>query len=375
MATANNQFNYLSSMLKTDPNMGNRIWAINQLHNNSQAPASAPAAVPPVAAPATGTPQTFQDYIKLFNANKSATAAAPAPAAYTPDPTPATMDWETALTRAKQTVNPQYDTLRQKAEVSYRDQREEIPQLLAARYGMSGIRGGRRASSESDLTQNESMGINELESQRNQATNSLATSLQDDSYSKAMDLWKAQQSLKAAQAQDEYNRYRNSILDKQSSDSTDTNLLLKALEFAKSDEATAVEGERWDKTFDYNKETDDRTQANADRAYNWETDPNTWKNSLAIRGEEASLAKALSGGSGSGGSGGSSSGGKTTEAEKTRQANQAAIDWIGKYQSQFTGKYPAKNMYEQVKRNMVAGTINATLGNAILLQLKKNFME
>ena len=104
----------------------------------------------------------------------------------------------------------------------------------------------------------------------------------------------------------------------------------------------------------------------------WDADPNNPDNVY----KQAQIAKLeSSGGSSGGGSGGSSSGGKITESEKTRQANQAAIDWIGKYQSSFTGKYPAKNMYEQVKRNMVAGTIDATLGAAILRQLKENFME
>lgn len=175
--------------------------------------------------------------------------SSPAPAPYVPGAAPQQMDWETAFSKAQGRVNPTYDSLRGKAETTYSKARESIPQLLAARFGMSGLRGGRRQSAEYGATQNENQGISELEGQRQQALNSTASAIQNDDFSTAMNLYNATEALRAKSAGDAYQKWRDTILDQQSKDETDYSRALKQRLLEREDERFGVQDSQWDKTF------------------------------------------------------------------------------------------------------------------------------
>lgn len=66
---------------------------------------------------------------------------------------------------------------------------------------------------------------------------------------------------------------------------------------------------------------------------------------------------------------------KPTATEQKSALTQQALSWINTYKDRFTGTYPAKNMYEQVKRNIAAGTMDANLGYEVLKQLENLYME
>lgn len=66
---------------------------------------------------------------------------------------------------------------------------------------------------------------------------------------------------------------------------------------------------------------------------------------------------------------------KPTESDRKRQVSQQAIGWINTNKGKFRGKYPAKNMYEQVKRNIAAGTMDQELGYAVMKQLETLYMK
>jgi hypothetical protein len=132
-------------------------------------------------------------------------------------PTPPTVDvgqppqvtWEEAYKRAFAQANPQFDILRGRTEQQFSQQREQTPQLLAAKYGgLAGLRGGRREAAESALTQKEAMAIQELEAQRQQAISDLAVDIQTQENTGAYQRWLAESQLKQQEAQRQWEATR-----------------------------------------------------------------------------------------------------------------------------------------------------------------------
>lgn len=65
---------------------------------------------------------------------------------------------------------------------------------------------------------------------------------------------------------------------------------------------------------------------------------------------------------------GGTSGGKTT-------VNDSAIAWINTNKNNFRGTYPAKKMYEQVKRDKASGKMKAALADAVMRNLEQLYMR
>lgn len=108
---------------------------------------------------------------------------------------PMEMSWEDALGRAGESVNPIYDSLRSRAEMEMYDTREALPQLLAARHGMAGTRGGRIASAYTDQTQKEAATMQDIEGRRQGATAEMAQAIKSMDDERAMRIWQESNNL------------------------------------------------------------------------------------------------------------------------------------------------------------------------------------
>ncbi len=129
---------------------------------------------------------------------------------------PEEMSWAQAYELAGNRTNPTYDALRGRQETQSSANREYLPQLMAAKYGMSGTKGGRIAGQITKSVQAEGQGINQIEGERDQATNELATSIQANDWAKAMDLWKTKEASRQA---DEARALQEKQFDQTKSDS------------------------------------------------------------------------------------------------------------------------------------------------------------
>ena len=118
---------------------------------------------------------------------------------YADEPQPMTR--EEAQSIAGNTLNPTYDSLRSRAETEMSDAKELIPQMMAARYGMGGMRGGRLASSYVDQSQREAATMSDIEGKRQQAINEYAEALRTNNYQMAMQAWQASQGFAIQQQQ------------------------------------------------------------------------------------------------------------------------------------------------------------------------------
>lgn len=138
---------------------------------------------------ATGVPVVSYGGTQYVGGNTNGAytgASIPAPPAPDYDDPPQAMSWEEALKQAGNAVNPTYNSLRTDAEMDYSTAREQIPQLLAARYGMSGTRGGRSQSAYTQNTQKENASIGKIEDARQSAIQVMARSIQSQDYEMAM---------------------------------------------------------------------------------------------------------------------------------------------------------------------------------------------
>ncbi len=366
--------------------------------------------------PTTGTTATPT----LPSAIASPTLTAPT---YTPTDEPEMMDWGTAIKQATARVNPTYDSLRSRYEQSFSDQREQVPQLLAARFGMAGIRGGRRESAEYGTTQNENAAIGDVENNRVKAINDTASEIQSGANSEALQRYQAAEAANLNKYNSLYQTYKDAVQAKQQ-DLTNKNAALTAQGLvpmtSESDEPSVQIhklGQLWQSTSDpklkeqYNQMAIKIAQqaglvpegytgsvnglgslssagtptyerlageaAGAADAAQQDFENQMALEELRLKQAETNYAinkpyfKPSSGGSGRSSSG-SSSGGKKTKAEQTKIN---AIAWINNNKKVFGGKYPAKNMYAQVQRNIAAGAMDPTLGAAILSQLKSLYMR
>lgn len=182
----------------------------------------------------------------------TATTASPtitAPAPYTPGAMPQSIDIATALQQAKARLNPTYDALRGKAEQSFSKQKEQNPQLLAARHGMSGTRGGRRQSVDYGTTQAERQEISNIEGQRLTAQEQLAQAIQDQDNERQMQAYTTTEALKQKQYDAEYQKYKDAVLSQAAKEESDYTRALKQLLLEREDADKAQTQSNWERTF------------------------------------------------------------------------------------------------------------------------------
>lgn len=195
-----------------------------------------------------GLNKPYNTYPNGYSLGKEETA--PSPQGYTPSPQPNMMSWEQALAQARAKLDPQYNSMRLKAEQSYSAQREQAPQLAAARWGMAGLkRGGGTAAQQADITQKEAAAIDELENQREAAIAELASNIQTNDYNSAMQAWQTAENLKAAKAQQEQQAaYQNALL-AYNKEQEEKNNYWKALDYYLKQITEDREQSNWDKEF------------------------------------------------------------------------------------------------------------------------------
>lgn len=173
------------------------------------------------------------------------TPTLPYPTAPTVDVgTPQTMSWEDAYQQAFKRANPHFNILRGRTEQQFSEQRERTPQLLAARYGMAGLRGGRRESAESQTTQKEAQAIQELEAQREQAINSLAGDIQNQENSGAYQRWYSDAQLKQQAADREWQQQKAAYEAAMQKDDRANDLFWKIMALQREDEQNAYSREQ-----------------------------------------------------------------------------------------------------------------------------------
>lgn len=87
------------------------------------------------------------------------------------------MTYDDAWSQAGDRVNPIFNALRDRENAAAAANREQIAQVMAARYGMGGTRGGRIASQMTKSQQAEGMAINQIEGDRQRGIADLADQL------------------------------------------------------------------------------------------------------------------------------------------------------------------------------------------------------
>lgn len=235
----------------------------------------------------------------------------------TPD-MPMEMSWEDALGRAGESVNPIYDSLRSRAEMEMYDTREALPQLLAARHGMAGTRGGRIASAYTDQTQKEAATMQDIEGRRQGATAEMAQAIKSMDDERAMRIWQESNNLALQKQQ--------LMLQLQSAQTDDwarrAQVYMQMQGFSADEAQRALENDPlfWKNQMDVKRGDSDLAykQASTQALLN-EQDPEHWKNqawmasnSLDDQYKKAQIAGLYSRPSGGGGGGGSSGGSRSS---------------------------------------------------------------
>jgi hypothetical protein len=87
------------------------------------------------------------------------------------------MTYDDMYAQAEDRVNPIFNALRDRENAAAAANREQIAQVMAARYGMGGTRGGRIASQMTKSQQAEGMAINQIEGDRQRGIADLADQL------------------------------------------------------------------------------------------------------------------------------------------------------------------------------------------------------
>lgn len=210
------------------------------------------------------------------------------------------LTWKDALARAGAQINPTYNSMRDKTEAEAAATRELIPQLMAARYGMSGTKGGRVASQLTKATQSEGMAVNQIEGERQRGINELAQALMTQDQERIRQLL-------ALQNQQEQNQIAWASLQAQQENAALDRKM--AYDFRYMDEL------QFEKNYGLSKDELAYRMTSGDRDYQlaldelglnkerfaWEKDPSNLDNVY----KQAQISKLLSGGGGgSGGSGG-----------------------------------------------------------------------
>ncbi len=258
---------------------------------------------------------------------RSVTPSMPATPVY--DDLPVGMSYSEALARAQRRLNPQYDAMRNKLEQTYSQQRAQIPQLLAARYGgISGTRGGRRQAAEYGTTQQEAQAISETEASRQAAIEMLAEAIQNEDYNKELAAWQLAQNQKQQQYANAMEQYRLALEKQQREKDQILQLWLQMQGWNREDARNAVEQQRWEQQFDWEKQRWEQQFDWEKQKYQGLPEAQPWYLDLYKRRLEADIKNILRSanapyggrGGGSGGGGGSGSGSTSINQRATQQA-------------------------------------------------------
>ena len=226
------------------------------------------------------------------------------------------MTWNQALARAGGQLNPVYDTQRDRQEVAASQNREMLPQLMAARYGMSGTKGGRIGSQITKSVQAEGSAINAIEGERTRGINELAQGLYEQ------DQARVERQLALQAEQERIAQGWAQINNAQANAEADRKM---AYDFRYLDE------ERFLKTYGLSKEQFAYEKMTGDRAFNegvrqFDTSLDWEKQQYADDMAYKQAALTASGSGGTGGTGGS--GGGDLTANQADQSQQAATKWV-----------------------------------------------
>ena len=139
------------------------------------------------------------------------------------------MSWKEAQQRAADMYDPQYQLSRQRTEKMYSDQRQLLPQMLAAR---GYLKGGKREAGEQGITQNQAMTMQDLENQYNTQKQQAAYSILEGAQGRAqrqLENLIAQQQAKNAAAMQQWQTKYGAATQKESQKSAQENNLLQYL--------------------------------------------------------------------------------------------------------------------------------------------------
>ena len=214
------------------------------------------------------------------------------------------MTWKQALARAGGQLNPVYDAQKSRQEEAASQNREILPQLMAARYGMSGTKGGRIGSQMTKSVQAEGSAINAIEGERTRGINELAQGLYEQ------DQARVQREMQLQAEQERIAQGWAQINNAQANAEADRKM---AYDFRYLDE------ERFLKTYGLSKEQFAYEKMTGDRAFNegvrqfdttldWEKQQ--YADDMAYK-QAALVARSSGGSGGTGGSGGSGGGDET----------------------------------------------------------------
>lgn len=155
------------------------------------------------------------------------TTLPPAPSLDYSTPYVPEFSWEEALARASAMYDPQYQLSRQRTEKMYSEQRERLPQVLAAR---GYLKGGKREAGEQGITQDQAMALSELqnqfETQKQQAAHDIYTGETARAYRTMQQLVELQNAKNLAEMQKWQTQY-SAALQKDLQDRINSNSLLK----------------------------------------------------------------------------------------------------------------------------------------------------
>jgi hypothetical protein len=125
------------------------------------------------------------------------------------------IDYNAALSQANQQLDPQYNMSRNNLLTGYQEQKKLLPQQLNAR---GQLYGGLRSGGETELTQQQAMALENLALQNNASKAELASSIQNNDYTKASQIAAQQYAAQQAQAafamqqwQAQMNNYQQNI--------------------------------------------------------------------------------------------------------------------------------------------------------------------
>lgn len=271
-------------------------------------PSSLTTAFVPGQAEGAFTPDVSREYSRRAGTADNATTA---------DGAPVLRNLAAYQSQAAAKVNPQFDQLRDRADAQASANREQLPQVMAARYGgIMGTRGGRMGSAMTRATQAEGQAINEIEGQRQQATIAMQEALQKQDFDRALQLYQVTKSLEMQQAQLDLQQSQSDWEQEKWQQQFDYNKTNDLRDYNYQIGRDEVGDTRWQTEFDYNKGRDSVKDNQWGQQWDWETNPDNWKNQMTITAQDldnaykkAQISKMYSSGSGGGGSSSGGSGG------------------------------------------------------------------
>lgn len=252
------------------------------------------------------TNSTVETYRPYYTVNTGSDPTAPGTITTTPLPEEGDqyMSYSEALQRAQNRLNPTYNSSRNKLEQAYSQQREQIPQVLAARYGMSGTRGGRAQSAQYGATQAENIAVSDIEAQRESAINELADSIYNSDYQKAIQRYQLEADANKTEYQSLVDAYKTALAKKQYEDATNREIIQNMIDNTRtaSNDAWTKQKDERDYTADQGWKAKDYEQ----KVKEWAASPESqsWYLPLTKADVEAGInAKNRSNTGGSGGGG------------------------------------------------------------------------